>query len=372
MTNVWPYDAYERLIDAAFDPMRPFRCAMLMPFDRRFDQVAELIESTVNKTVTSFEQAFSVQQPITKRLDWVNASGAIHQQIWQEIFEADLVFCDLTGYNPNVMFEAGVAACWKQPGKVVFVKDRFYRQPSAFDLEPMRYTEYELTADGIEPFKGKVSQHVIDALIPWPDRLAPSTRFRLPLKVDFSSGRDDLRIYTPPFAHRRVTNGALEFGSIMFYPHSWASLGSQPFAYFELDFHAAFHRPLPVDKAPKIGVALRSQHFYANFGHHVSLAGDGTIWITIPDESHPNLYTDLTIRQPTPISLDEDHHFNVRFGRDFYTIRVDDFTHTISLDSMPKVLPPGPIRLQSARSLMALKRISLKRLPNQLAGSLGA
>lgn len=43
------------------------------------------------------------------RLDWVTSSGAIQQQIWQKIIEADLVICDLTDYNPNVMVEGGGA-----------------------------------------------------------------------------------------------------------------------------------------------------------------------------------------------------------------------------------------------------------------------
>jgi len=38
----------------------------------------------------------------------------IQQEIWREIEEADLIFCDITGYNPNVMFEAGACAAWKE------------------------------------------------------------------------------------------------------------------------------------------------------------------------------------------------------------------------------------------------------------------
>lgn len=367
MTSVWPFDARQTLTDAAADPLRPFKCVILIPFERRFDQVTEIIRSMVDAAVRDFQQQYEMHQPITTRLDWVNASGVIHQQIWQEVFEADLVFCDITGYNPNVMFEAGVASSWKPIGQVVFIKDHFFRQPSAFDLEPIRYTDYELTADGIHRFEESIKQHVYNSLVRFPDRLAAPGRIRLPLRIDFASGRDDFRIYTPPFAHRRVVDGALEFGSLLFYAHSWASIGSQPFDYVELDFHARFVNPMPVEKAPKIGVALRSQHFFANFGHHISLSGNGVIWITEPDESAPNMYRDTTIRPATPIDLDAFHHFNVLFGRDEYRISVDDFSWGIPLAKMTKVLSPGPIRFQSARSWMAVSRISLRKLPRQRA-----
>jgi hypothetical protein len=345
---------------------------MLMPFEKRFDQVADIIRETVEAAVSDFRLQYEMQEPVTTRLDWVNTSGAIHQQIWQEVSEADLVFCDITGYNPNVMFEAGVAAAWKPLLQVVFIKDRYFRQPSAFDLQPFRYTEYELTSEGIDVFKIKIRDHTHTSLVRFPDRLSPQRKIRLPLKIDFSSGRDDLRIYTPPFAHRRVANGEFEFGSVMFYAHSWASIGAQSYAYVELDFHARFLDNLPIEKGPKIGVAMRSQHFFANFAHHISLAGDGTIWITEPDETQEGFYRDRTLRGPTAIDLAALHHFNVIFGRDSYSIKIDDFFWSTPLAEMPKVLSPGPIRFQSARSRMGISRLALRNLPKQQAKKVAA
>ncbi len=48
------------------------------------------------------------------RLDWLTSTGIIHSEIWQKIIEADLIFVDITGYNPNVMFELGVVSAWKE------------------------------------------------------------------------------------------------------------------------------------------------------------------------------------------------------------------------------------------------------------------
>jgi hypothetical protein len=301
MSYVWPLDAKEALLNSAKNPLRPFKCVMLMPFEARFNQVADVIRQTVEGVVNSFADQFGMQQPIITRLDWVVNTGVIHQQIWQEILEADLVFCDITGYNPNVMFECGVVAAWKDLPQVVFLRDHFFRQPSAFDLEPIRYTEYSLVGEGLQSLSNAIAQLTQSALIRYPDSIGSAPSTSLPLTVDFTDNRDDGRLYTPPFAHRRVVNGFLEFGSLHFYGHSWASIGKIPFLNFTLDFEAKFANPLP--QGPKIGVSLRSQHFFANFGHHISLAGDGTIWITQPNEIPPMFYEDITLRPPTPVIL---------------------------------------------------------------------
>jgi hypothetical protein len=186
----------------------------------------------------------------------------------------------------------------------VFIRDHFYKGQSPFDMAPLRYTEYELTSDGVGGFRQKVEQLVTQALIAFPDRQGPLTRIDLPLRVNFSHGHDDLRVYTPPFAHRRVTNGALEFGSLSFFSHSWASLGKQPFLNFSMRFKARFSNPQP--GAAYIGVGFRSQHFFANFAHILYLNADGSITLTEPNEIAPKFYSDRSLRNAVPVDLTAD------------------------------------------------------------------
>lgn len=117
MTEEWPADVYKRLSGSPSDTIRPPRCLLLMPFDKAFDDIAALIHDTANAVFAQFRDFFELPQ--VDRLDWVTSSGAIQQQIWQRIVEADLVICDLTGYNPNVMFESGVVAAWKTATQVI-------------------------------------------------------------------------------------------------------------------------------------------------------------------------------------------------------------------------------------------------------------
>src|SRR4029079_972736 len=118
--------------------------------------------------------------PSIQRLDWLTSSGVIQQDIWREIYEADLVFCDITGYNANVLFEAGVAAAWKRIEQVVFVRDHFYKGQSPFDLAPLRYTDYALTSDGIADFKRRLEEVIKTAVIGSPDARGASPSIRFP------------------------------------------------------------------------------------------------------------------------------------------------------------------------------------------------
>lgn len=276
MSELWPLDVKTRLRAGPIDSVRPFRCVLLMPFEGRFDTVAELIRSTVIDAIGQGDFGF-MTLPRIERLDWVTSSNVIQQEIWEKIFEADLVFCNVTGYNPNVMFEAGVSAGWKRIGQVVFIRDHFYKGQSPFDMAPIRFTEYQLTSDEVPAFKEKLRHFVSNALIAFPDSQIDSTPLRSPLHLDFASGLDDSRVYTPPFAHRRVSNGALEFGSRSHFAHSWASLGNHRFSKFSLLFRARFSNPR---EQGWIGVGLRSQHFFANFSHLLYLCTDGRVVIT--------------------------------------------------------------------------------------------
>jgi hypothetical protein len=78
-----------------------------MPLGGRFHQIAEEIKQVVADVVA---HEFRMELPIVQRLDWVDSRGAIHEHIWQEIAEADLLSCDSTGYIPNVTVECRVCA----------------------------------------------------------------------------------------------------------------------------------------------------------------------------------------------------------------------------------------------------------------------
>jgi len=354
MSEVWPLDVRLKLGQSAVDRLRPFKCLLLMPFERRFDVVAEEIENCVKEVYADLPQVLGQSIPKINRLDWVRSSGVIQNEIWRELVSADIVFCDITGYNPNVMFEGGVAAAWKRMHQVVFIRDRFFKQQSPFDIAPIRYTEYELTSESLPTFRDKIRSLVADAFISFPDSLISLAPSYFPANIDFTE-HDDPRIYTPPFAHRRIIDNSLEFGSTLFFPESWASLGNAHVSNVDVEFDGAFRNP--VSDGAWIGVAVRSQHFYANYSHLLYLKRDGSIVLTQPDETPPNYYSDQLLRQPQTIDDTVFRHFHVRFNEKTLFLAIDDFNTSFDVSKLPKVYGPGLIRFQSSLSWMALKNI---------------
>lgn len=360
MSELWPLDVKVKLDRGPIEALRPFRCLLLMPFESRFNAVADVVKTTVSEIFERFKNFGFEQLPQVQRLDWVTSSGVIQQEIWNEIYLADLVFCDITGYNANVMFESGVAAAWKRIEQVVFIRDHFYKGQSPFDMAPLRYTEYTLTSDGIAEFRQKIEQLVSRAVIAFPDSQGNVAPVDLPAHFEFSSGHDDPRIFTPSFAHRRVVNKALEFGSLAFFSHSWASIGKHSFASFSIRFKARFSNPQP--GAAYIGVGFRSQHFFANFAHILYLNRDGSITMTEPNEVPPSFYVDQTLRGPTPIDLSGNQEFSVDFDEVQLRIAINDFRADFDVAKMPKVFGAGLIRFQAFRSWMALVEADVRAL----------
>jgi hypothetical protein len=337
-----------------------------MPFDKSFDDIAALIHETTNIVFEQFRDFFELPQ--VDRLDWHTSSGAIQQQIWQRIAEADLVVCDLTGYNANVMLESGVTAAWKTASQVIFIRDRAAPAvQSPFDIMPMRYFEYERSSyTGIRAFQQKLAALIREAFINFPDGVTMDHR-PIPdeYRQDFSSGLDDLSLLTAPFAHRRIKDGALEFGSLWNFPHSWATIGKRHFYEFALEFTATFRNPLQ-GSTPYVGVGVRSQHYYANFAHILYLNSEGLIVITEPNENPPKFYEDNILRGPTSIDPSADHTFSMTFDQKVLEVTVDDFKKSFPVAGMNKAFGPGLIRFQAYRTWMGLRSLNLKNLSMSL------
>jgi hypothetical protein len=72
------------------------------------------------------------------RADFVAATNYIIIDILRKIIDSDLVICDLSGRNPNVLYELGVRQAFNLP--TVLIKDS--KTQKIFDIQGLRYTEY--------------------------------------------------------------------------------------------------------------------------------------------------------------------------------------------------------------------------------------
>lgn len=359
MSRVWPYDVRAAEPFPGIDPLRPFKCLLFMPFRPEFAVVAELVRTKVVEVAEQLFSAYGLHHPDIKRIEWIRSSGVIQEQLWRELLRADLIFCDITDYNANVMFEAGVSAAWKPTHKVVFIKNKVSEAAHPFDIAPYRYIEYQLSDDGIPAFQRALARVTEDAIIPFPDEQIVTPTIELPLTLDFSDGLDDPRLYTPPYCHRRVVSGAFQFGSLFSYPHSWASVGSLSLLNLRLEFKARFAAAISAGPECKIGVGLRTQNFYANFGHILVLGADGSIVLTEPNNESLVSYSNIDVRGPTKIDTNALHSFRLVFNERALTAEVDGFSRTFQVEDMKRVLGAGLVRFHATRAWMDVTGIAL-------------
>lgn len=78
---------------------------------------------------------------VAHRADVVAASNYIIIDILKKIIESDIVICDLSGRNPNVLYELGVRQAFNLP--TVLIKDK--KTSRIFDIQGLRTIEYHHT-----------------------------------------------------------------------------------------------------------------------------------------------------------------------------------------------------------------------------------
>lgn len=97
---------------------------------------------------------------IPVRADDTSKTDYIVVGIIQKIVESDMVVCDLSGRNANVMYELGIRHAFNKP--VVLIKDTCTEK--VFDVQGLRYTLYNesLRIDSVEKDIAKIQQSIVE------------------------------------------------------------------------------------------------------------------------------------------------------------------------------------------------------------------
>lgn len=135
-------------------PVDPHLCFVLMPFN---DPLTRIYISIIKPTVEGYGNSL-----VCKRADEISSNRAVMQDIWKAICEARIVIADLTGLNPNVMYELGIAHTLGKETILVNQQSNDIKFP--FDLAHIRRIEYEDTAAGGAALKSKL-QETLGAII---------------------------------------------------------------------------------------------------------------------------------------------------------------------------------------------------------------
>ena len=109
----------------------PGLCFVLMPFAPAFNAAWETIRDTVGNPPFNL---------LVRRADDIDTPGYIMSDVWQNIAQARLLVFDLSGQNPNVFYELGIAHSFKNKDQVILVSRDIESVP--FDLRQLRTIIY--------------------------------------------------------------------------------------------------------------------------------------------------------------------------------------------------------------------------------------
>ena len=118
-------------------------CIYLCPFSEPFNSIYE----------DHVRQAVEAADHTIFRVDEIFGTGPIIDDIWEGIVSSEFVIADVTGKNPNVMYEIGMAHTIGKP--VVIITQNIEDVP--FDLRHYRCILYDYTPRGCKDLEKKIS-----------------------------------------------------------------------------------------------------------------------------------------------------------------------------------------------------------------------
>ena len=113
-------------------------CFVLTPFARQFDEVHHAIRSACESPDLLLS---------CSRADDFYGAGHIMEDILNGIVHSEYTVADVTGKNPNVFYELGIAHCCRPPSKVIILTQALDDVP--FDLRHMRCILYRADPPGL-------------------------------------------------------------------------------------------------------------------------------------------------------------------------------------------------------------------------------
>lgn len=116
-------------------------CFVLRPFHEDFDEVFRTLVLALQSQELNL---------LCRRADDFRRPNIL-ETILSSIAQAEFIIADLTGLNPNVFYELGIAHCVKEPENVVLLTQSLDFVP--FDLRHLRCIVYELAPAGLQALR---------------------------------------------------------------------------------------------------------------------------------------------------------------------------------------------------------------------------
>lgn len=129
-------------------------CGIVMPISA-CDDCSDLHWIDVKKIISSSIVEAGLQANLVSEADEV---GVIHRTIIQNLYENPIVVCDVSGKNPNVMFELGLRLAFDKA--TIIIKDD--KTDYSFDTSVIQHITYprDLRHNMVEDFKNKLAEKI--------------------------------------------------------------------------------------------------------------------------------------------------------------------------------------------------------------------
>lgn len=132
--------------DQRSEAERPF-CGLVMPISA-IDGCTEQHWLDVKQIITEAVELAGFKANLVSYADDI---GIIQKRIIQNLYDNPIIVCDVSGKNPNVMFELGLRLAFDKP--TIIIKDD--KTSYSFDTAPIEHVEYprDLRFNKINEFK---------------------------------------------------------------------------------------------------------------------------------------------------------------------------------------------------------------------------
>lgn len=361
MTNsVWPYDTHlEADVPVHNRSMDILTCFVALPSRprERWDEIYSLIDDVV----TQIAQSYHLPLRCIRAIDIVS-TGMIHPEIWELVRTADIVVCDVTGHNGNVVLELGVAAAWRRKESVIILRDEDDEKEHLFDIMPARHLQYRISYHGIEKLAEDLQRLIMEIMTTYPFQQLAVPPFSLPFEAKLTDGKDDRRLYTEDITHRRMLSDCLEFGSPFNYRHCWMSLGNLkiPNVRVRADMKMTLDTSNP-DLPPFMGIMVRSSSYFSNWGHLVHIRTNGVFALTVR-EADPSKWHDEPLGTVPNYDIRQNTHFDVSIDDRSIKATINGVTGEKELGQLGHVFTDGRILFIAGFSRVGISNIIAEAL----------
>lgn len=133
-------------------------CGIIMPISA-MDNYSEAHWMEVRRILSTSIKKAGFESKIVSEADDI---GVIHKRIVQNLYDNPIVVCDISGRNPNVMFELGLRLAFDKP--TIIVKDS--DTPYSFDTSVIEHLTYpkDLRYEQINNFINKLTEKILQTM----------------------------------------------------------------------------------------------------------------------------------------------------------------------------------------------------------------